>query len=99
MPTRDYTAKGWLTPYALGCGDIHHASIPGKRGIDVTLKGTACPGVYQVQTYSFETGERRYIDYFRSLALARRAYSKQVREYFPVIPRHWCPETGRKVYS
>lgn len=103
-----YTARGWLTPYAMLCGYVHSAEIADRVAIVMEYESS---GVYSVTVYRSDvcsaqredgTVLRDGIEYwecFSSIVDARTDYSKQVKSYFPKIPRHYEKTLNRKVFN
>ncbi len=80
MSPKFYTAKGWLTVYALACGylETNDTYNTGKIRIWMALDG-AC---YAVR--GFENGHdggRLFWDCFDTLPEARKAFAARLKEY------------------
>lgn len=82
-----YTANGWLTPAALGCGYVEKFAVrhpfPGSRGIEGTMWEEH--GVLHVRSHDFDTGRRLFwfsYPYSEGGALvkARRTWGAALRE-------------------
>lgn len=73
-----YDAKGWLTPYALACGYVHHTEQGDTR---VTLN-CANSETGQFDVIIVVDGVRTQWESFGRLFDARRFYSRNVNRLF-----------------
>lgn len=80
MRNKFYTAKGYLTQYALACGyldtNVDYNSNPESVNISLSYEGF----VYHVKGYDHKNKQRICWDSFDTLPEARKAFQQVLKE-------------------